>query len=113
MPDTLQLITGDAITQELRDRKKTSQAEIVRGNSRETRQPRIDELILEGWKETRDGKTTTKLEKAKPSDQQLEDDLWVLMANLGFTKMSSGRNFKIRPETICVSTSEVVIPCLR
>lgn len=98
MPDTLQLTAGDAITQELRDRKKTSQAEIVKGNSRETRQPRIDELILEGWKETRDGKTTTKLEKAKPSDQQLEDDLWVLMANLGFTKMSSGRNFKIRPD---------------
>ena len=42
----------------------------------------------------RSSETSTGLEKDKPLDERLEDELWVLMAAMGFSRMSSGRIFK-------------------
>ena len=49
----------------------------------------------QGWEAVRHGKKTVRVRKPKPSDQQLEDDVWSLLARMRFNHMSSGRSFTI------------------
>lgn len=41
-------------------------------------------------------KTKIKLEKPKPNDEVFEDDVWCLFQSMGFTTMSSDRNFVLQ-----------------
>ena len=49
----------------------------------------------EGWEVVRRNRRTVRFRKAKPEDQRLEDDVWTLLALMGFSEMSSGRQFRI------------------
>ena len=88
-------VSGDDLAKELFRRKKTVIYESAKGKSLEVRQPRINELIQDGWRVSRHLKTSTKLEKDKPTEEQLEDEVWRLMTSLGFSSMSEGRHFKL------------------
>ncbi len=49
----------------------------------------------DGWSQTRANKNSVRIQRAKPIDQTLEDDVWALLARIGFTQMSQGRRFVI------------------
>ena len=51
--------------------------------------------IADGWEVVRRNKNTLRIRRPKPVGQQLEDDVWSLLALAGFPEMSSGRNFTI------------------
>ena len=59
----------------------------------------------EGWEVVRRNKKTLRVRKPKPVGQQLEDDVWTLLASAGFPEMSSGHNF-----TIPVSSDGYEVP---
>ena len=69
--------------------------------------PMSDELshVEDGWEVFRRNKKTLRLRKPKPIGQQLEDDVWALLALAGFPEMSPGRNF-----TIPVSGDSAEVP---
>ena len=56
-----------------------------------------DELshLEEGWEIVRRNKNTLRIRKPKPIGQQLEDDVWTLLALMGFPEMSPGHSFAI------------------
>ena len=96
--DSTGLITGREIPSELRKRKLAFTAITI---------PVSDELshIEDGWEVVRRNKRTLRVRKPKPVGQQLEDDVWTLLALAGFPEMSSGHNF-----TIPLSSGSVQVP---
>ena len=44
--------------------------------------------------------------KAKPADEQLEDEVWCILAQMGFKERSKGRQFTIAVENDLPSTSD-------
>jgi DNA sulfur modification protein DndB len=53
-------------------------------------------LIEQGWEIKRELKNRVRLIRKKKCDELLEDELWLLFNNSGFTEMSKDRNFKIQ-----------------
>lgn len=84
----LQFVSGDELASELRLRRTGWLYQTV---------PSLlaDGLVREGWSIERTNKTSIRLRKQKPADQQLEDDVWSLLARIGFTQMSEGRRFVV------------------
>ncbi len=82
------VISGADIQRELRQRRKASLEKTV---------PLTQETSHAdaGWEVVRRSKKTTRLRKPKPEDQRLEDDVWTLLAMMGFDYMSQGRQFRI------------------
>ena len=92
------LISGREIQSELRKRKRAFTEIAI---------PLSDELshVENGWEVVRRNKRTLRVRKSKPVGQQLEDDVWTLLALAGFPELSSGHNF-----TIPVSSGSVEVP---
>ena len=82
------IISGRDIQSELR-RRRLKFVEITISMSDESSH------IADGWEVVRRNKKTLRVRKPKPVGQQLEDDVWTLLALAGFPEMSSGRNFSI------------------
>jgi len=51
--------------------------------------------LSKGWKLKKKYKRSVKLFKEKGIDEKLEDEIWMLFKNMGFTEMNKDRNFKI------------------
>ena len=92
------LISGREIQTELRSRRRAF-IEITIPISNELSHTQ------EGWEVVRRNKNTLRIRKPKPVGQQLEDEVWALLALTGFPEMSLGRNF-----TIPVSGEEAEVP---
>ena len=52
----------------------------------------------DGWRIFRKNAKSTRMAKAKPADEQLEDEVWCILAQMGFKEMSKGRQFTIAVE---------------
>ena len=52
----------------------------------------------DGWRTVRKNAKSTRMAKAKPLDEQLEDEVWSILAQMGFKEMSKGRQFTIAVE---------------
>lgn len=50
----------------------------------------------QGWKAHKTYKRTARLRRDKQPDELLEDEVWLLFKNMGFTEMNKDRNFKIQ-----------------
>ena len=50
----------------------------------------------DGWSVVKRNKKSVRMSKPKPSDRQLEDDVWCLLYRLGFKEFNAGRNFTIK-----------------
>ena len=96
--DSEGLISGREIQTELRSRRRAF-IEITIPISNELSHTQ------EGWEVVRRNKNTLRIRKPKPVGQQLEDEVWALLALTGFPEMSLGRNF-----TIPVSGEEAEVP---
>jgi DNA sulfur modification protein DndB len=53
-------------------------------------------FVAEGWDLAQLNKTSARLAKSKAIDEQLEDELFCLFADMGFSDLSLGRQFKIQ-----------------
>ena len=85
---TLNLVSGSDLQAELRLRRTTHIFRTVRKSA-------VPEDLAAGWEVVRENVTSVRMQKPKPFDQQLEDDVWTLLARLGFTQMNAGRHLTL------------------
>jgi len=89
------LVSGNEIKSEIRRRKKKYVQKTVTGSSRKLVAEKVRLEEAEGWQVLRKNLKSTRMSKEKPSSEQLEDDIWTILAQMGFKEMSRGRLFKI------------------
>lgn len=90
------LISDSNITQELRLRSSKLEFKTVSGKNLKSVKKKAAPEEEEGWKIHKKNLKSFKLAKEKTLDIQLEDELWCIVAKMGFHELSSGRNFKIQ-----------------
>ncbi|WP_420632605.1 DGQHR domain-containing protein [Candidatus Palauibacter sp.] len=89
------LVTRDEIKTELRKRKKTDVYQTVTGSTKRLIAEKVKREEADGWRVFRRNVKSTRLAMAKPADEQLEDEVWCILAQMGFQEMSRGRQFTI------------------
>ena len=82
------IVSGGDLERERRQRRKSALEKTVPSDQ-------VEKYVEEGWEIVRRNKRTIRIQKPKPADQKLEDDVWTLLADMGFWEMSHGRYFKI------------------
>ena len=92
------LVSGDEITTELKRRKKKDVYKTVTGSSKKLIAEKAKLEEADGWRTDRKNAKSTRMAKAKPVDEQLEDEAWSILAPMGFKEMSKGRQFTIAVE---------------
>jgi DNA sulfur modification protein DndB len=92
------LISGDYITSELRRRRSKDQHKTVTAANKKLIAEKVEIEQKDGWRIVRKNAKSTRMAKAKPADEQLEDEIWSILAQMGFKEMSKGRNFNIAVE---------------
>ena len=80
----------------------TSAARVTEYKARKTRYDqrtfRRDEAeyaTAEGWELVRENQNSDRYQKLKPHDEQLENEFWCLLYNLGYPNLNIGRSFQI------------------
>lgn len=89
------IILGDDIAAELRRRKSKDQFKTVSASNKTLIAEKVKLEEADGWSVARKNKSSTRMSKLKPADERLEDELWSILAQMGFKEMSKGRNFTI------------------
>ena len=89
------LVTGDEIASELRRRKKKDIFKTVTGSTKKLIAEKVRLEQADGWRIFRKNAKSTRLAKPKPADEQLEDEVWCILAQMGFKEMSKGRQFVV------------------
>ncbi len=92
------LLSGDEITSELRSRKKPDIYKTVSGSSKELVAQKVKLEAANGWRTVRKNAKSTRMAQEKPADEQLEDEVWCILAQMGFDEMNKGRKFTIAVE---------------
>ena len=91
-------VSGDEITTELRRRNRKDVNKIVSGSSKKLIAEKAKMEEADGWRTVRKNAKSTRMAKAKPVAEQLEDEAWSILAQMGFKEMSKGRQFTIAVE---------------
>lgn len=83
-----QMITGKKLVSEKNARKKTFVTQKIALKE-------LPSFVDAGWEKCKEYKNPKfiGIAKEKPPTEQLEDRVWVLLANMGFTDLNSGKNF--------------------
>ena len=89
------LVTGDEIASELRRRKKKDIFKTVTGSTKKLIAKKVRLEEADGWRVFRKNAKSTRMAKPKPPDEQLEDEVWSILAQMGFKEMSKGRQFVV------------------
>lgn len=92
------LVSGAEIKSELRRRKKKNVEKTVRGPTKKVIAERVKAEKAYGWQTLRKNLKSTRMAKVKPLDEQFEDEVWCILAQMGFDEMSKGRQFTINVE---------------
>ena len=92
------LISGDKINTELMRRKKPESEKTVTGSAANPNliAEKVSLEKKEGWRVVRENVKSTRMAKQKPPDEKLEDEIWSILAQMGFKEMSLGRKFTIQ-----------------
>ncbi|WP_446830663.1 DGQHR domain-containing protein [Candidatus Foliamicus sp.] len=115
------VVSGDEIKSELRRRRKKDIFKTVSGSSRELIARKVELEEAEGWQVVRRNIKSTRMKRAKPAAEQHEDEVWTILAQMGFKEMSQGRQFEVatktRPRQIDVFAKDdetaVIVECTR
>ncbi len=83
------LVQGKELDKVARQRKKKYHEITVSQGERAS-------YIEQGWRLKKELKNRVRLYKDKQCDELLEDEVWLLFKNMGFTEMNQDRNFKIQ-----------------
>ncbi|MDZ7833533.1 MAG: DGQHR domain-containing protein [Desulfobacterales bacterium] len=89
------LIDEDKIAKELIKRKKSYIEKTINGKNKKILEQKANIEAEEGWSILRKNKKSYRLKKDKPADEQLEDELWSIMAKMEFDELSEGRQFTV------------------
>ena len=81
-------VEGADLQRELRSRKAQYIFETIDKSKK-------DSYELDGWQVAKVNRKSLKVRRQKPAGEALEDQIWTLMAQVGFEEMSHGRNFKL------------------
>jgi len=91
------LTEDDEIQSALRKRSKSYKEKTVRGKTKAIREEKAKiEAEDDGWEILTKNKKSYRLKKDKPLDEQIEDEVWCILAKMGFDELSDGRNFTIK-----------------
>ena len=118
-PFSGRFVSENDLAKETHARKRRVVGDSVRLKSKDERDALVSQKIHKGWRIVKTYRNSKRIEKDKPLDEQLEDELWVLMASLGFSHISSGRQFKANfdgtfRQVDCVAVDDesvVVVEC--
>ena len=88
-------INSDNIKRSLRSRAKPYIEKTISARTHEDLEQKLNLEEKEGWTALRKNQKSYRLKLEKSKDEQLEDELWCLVARMGFTELSDGRQFKI------------------
>ena len=89
------LVDKDDISKSLRLRKKTYIEKTITGKNLEIAKQKALLEEEDGWTILRKNKKSFCVKKDKPLSEQLEDEIWSIVACMGFNELSNGRDFKI------------------
>ena len=92
------LVSGAEIKTELRKRQKKNVYQSVTGSTKNLIAKKVKLEAADGWRIVRRNLKSTRMAKAKPADEQLEDEVWCILAQMGFEEVSKGRQFTINVE---------------
>ena len=92
------LVLEDEIKAELRKRKQKHVFQSVTASTKTLIAKKVSLEEADGWTTVRRNVKSTRMAKAKPADEQLEDEVWCILAQMGFKEMSRGRQFTINVE---------------
>jgi DGQHR domain-containing protein len=89
------LIKADEIKKVLTNRKNPCVYKTLSASKPELLEEKVKLEEKDGWEVSRRNKRSVRMEKGKSLDEQLEDELWCVAAQMGFHELSKDRNFKI------------------
>ncbi len=89
------IIVGNEITSELRRRKSKDIYHTVKASNQKLLRQKVQLEEKDGWCIAKKNIKSTRMAKEKPGDEQLEDEIWCVFAQMGFKEMSQGRQFTI------------------
>ena len=92
------IVSGDAIPSELKRRKNKDVFRTVTASNKKLIAEKVRLEEEDGWRVVRKNAKSTRMAKEKPADEQLEDKVWSILAQMGFKEMSKGRLFTIAVE---------------
>ena len=89
------LVSGGDIKSGLRRRKKKDVHRTVSGSSKQLERQKVKIEEAEGWQVFKRNTKSRRLAKPKPAAEQHEDEIWTILAQMGFKEMSQGRQFRV------------------
>lgn len=93
------LTEPDEIIPAIRKRKKTYIEKSITSKTKKNLEEKAKLEEKDGWRILRKNKSSFRLSKDKPLAEQMEDNLWTIVASMGFNELSDGRNFTISAGT--------------
>ena len=78
------IVTGDNLQSELRHRRSVDEFKAVTGASKKAISEKVALEEKEGWRVVRKNTKSTRMAKPKAADEQLEDEVWSTLAQMGF-----------------------------
>ena len=79
----------------LRLRRKPHIEKIVKASTFELAKKKAELEKKDGWSILQHNKKSIRMKKEKPFDEKLEDEVWSIVARMGFDELSKDRHFKI------------------
>ena len=82
------LVSGDEIRTELRRRRFPKIFKTISASKPGLLEKKVALEEADGWTIDRKNKKSYRMARAKPLDEQLEDELWCLMAQMGIVRLN-------------------------
>jgi hypothetical protein len=92
------VVSGDEIAAELRRRKSKDVYKTVTASTQKLIAEKVTLEEADGWRPVRKNAKSTRMARPKPTEEQLEDEVWCILAQMGFKEMSKGRRFQMAVE---------------
>ena len=89
------LVSGQELASELRRRKQRDTYVSVTGVTPDHVEQKVKLRESNGWSVVRKNVKSTRMAKTKPADEWIEDEVWTILAQMGFKEMSGGSDFRI------------------
>jgi DNA sulfur modification protein DndB len=88
--------TGEDLKLVYAARAKAFDEKTIAATSTESLALKVAGEEVDGWYIAKRNKRSVRMTKSKPSDRQLEDDVWALLYRMGFQELNIDRNFRVQ-----------------
>lgn len=89
------LVSGDELRTAHGLRAKRVDEKTITASSAAALQMKREAEEHDGWELAKENKRSLRMQRAKPEDRQLEDDVWSLFYRMGFKEMNADRNLML------------------